>query len=64
MDENWGSTHAERVLYQAASKPKGKRWYDEDLETAHTVELIKNSPESLKSRVADTLLEILTADPA
>jgi hypothetical protein len=34
------------------------------LETAQAVELLKNSPEFLKSRVADTLLAILSADQA
>lgn len=64
MDEQWGPAEAEKVRFHAAEQPRGKRWYDEDLETAQAVELIKNSPEALKSRVADTLLEILTADCA
>lgn len=64
LDEQWGTAATERVRYESAAKPKGQRWYDEDRDTAQTVELIKNSPEALKSRVADTLLAILTSDPA
>ncbi len=64
LDENWGAVQTERALYNASAKPKGNRWYDEDQETAQAVELIRNSPEFLKSQVADTLLGILSADPA
>ncbi len=65
LDTHWGSAHADRTAYEVASRSiHGKRWYDEATETAQTVELIKNSPDPLKSLMADTLLEILGADPA
>lgn len=40
------------------------RWYDGHSETAKTVELIKNSPETLKKRVGDELLAILEMELA
>lgn len=64
LTDQWGATHTEKVLKDLTSKTKGQRWYDEDLETAQAVELLKSSPEFLKSRVADTLLEILCAEQA
>jgi hypothetical protein len=64
LEEEWGTAHARKALQEVRAKAKGKRWYDEDLETAQAVELLKNSPEFLKSRVADTLLAILSADQA
>ena len=64
LEEQWGSSHARKAIQEVKTKAKGKRWYDEDLQTAQTVELLKNSPEFLKSRVADTMLEILAGDRA
>ncbi len=64
LEEQWGTSQARKALQEVRSKARGNRWYDEDYETAQTVELLKNSPESLKSRVADTLLEILVAQSA
>ena len=64
LEEEWGSGQARKALQDMKSKAKGKRWYDEDWETAQAVELLKNSPEFLKSRVAETLLAILSADHA
>jgi hypothetical protein len=46
-------------LVEASLPIRGGRWYDEDQQTAQAVELLRNSPESLKSRAADALLEIL-----
>lgn len=68
LEEHWGSASTERVLYGYAldeleAHGPGKRWYDQKPDTAKTVELIKNSPESLKSQAADTLLAILGSDP-
>ncbi len=56
LQEHWGMQEAHVQL-------PGKRWYDEDRRTAQTVELIKNTPEALKTRVADKLLAILSGDP-
>ena len=64
LEGEWGTAQARKALQEVRSKTKGNRWYDEDYETSQTVELLKNSPESLKSRVADTLLEILMAQSA
>lgn len=64
IEEQWGAPHARKALQEIKVTSRGNRWYDEDPETAQTVELLKNSPEFLKSRVADTLLEILASDPA
>jgi hypothetical protein len=64
LEEEWGSLQARKALQDVKAKAKGNRWYDEDQETAQTVELLKNSPEFLKSRVADTLLAILSAEDA
>lgn len=65
MEEQWGMAQVRKVLKELRTTPtKGNRWYDEDHETAETVELMKNSPEYVKSRVADTLLEILMAQSA
>jgi hypothetical protein len=64
LGEDWGSAATEKARHAAETNPKGKRWYDEDFDTAQAVELIKISPESMKSRAADTLLEILIADCA
>lgn len=55
-----GSAHATHELLGI----QGHRWYDETAGTAKTVELIKNSPDGLKNRVADTLLEILSGKSA
>jgi hypothetical protein len=62
LAEQWGATPTEKILRELKANSRGQRWYDEDMETAHTVELLKSSPEFLKSRVADTLLGILTSD--
>jgi hypothetical protein len=64
LEEEWGTAQARKALQEVKAKFRGKRWYDEDQETAQTVELLKNSPEFLKSRVADTLLAILSAEDA
>lgn len=64
MEEHWETSHARKVLQEIRTTSRGKRWYDEDQETFQAVELLKNSPEYLKSRVADTLLEILSSDTA
>lgn len=55
LQEHWG-------MQELEVKIPGKRWYDEDRSTAQTVELIKNTPESLKTPVADKLLAILSGD--
>ena len=52
---NWG-------MAQPDSAQRGQRGYDQASGTAETVELLKNTPEALKSRAADTLLAILSAD--
>lgn len=57
--DQWGATQTERVLNRAHLFSSGKRWYDADPQTAFTLELIKSSPQLLKHRVADTLLELL-----
>jgi hypothetical protein len=62
LTEQWGAVHIEKMLQGFKSRLNGKRWYDEDVETAQTVELLRQSPEFLKSRVADTLLEILCSE--
>ena len=64
LEDQWGTPQARKALNEVRSKAKGNRWYDEDYETSQTVELLKNSPESLKSTVADTLLAILMAQSA
>lgn len=64
LEQEWGVAQARKALQEVRAKAKGNRWYDEDFETSQTVELLKNSPETLKSRVADTLLEILMAQSA
>ena len=38
------------------------RWYDEDQQAAIAVELLKQSPESVKTRAADALLAILSEE--
>ncbi len=38
----------------------GKRWYDNSEATSQAVELLKTCPESLKSQIADRLLQVLT----
>lgn len=62
--EAWDSPQARKALVSMKIKLNGNRWYDEDRETAQAVELLKNSPDFLKSQVADTLLEILMAESA
>jgi hypothetical protein len=63
LAEQWGATQTERVARVAcALADDGKRWYDQDPDTAFLMELLRSSPAFLKSRVADTLLEILCAD--
>ncbi|MCE3236657.1 MAG: hypothetical protein K0Q50_2848 [Vampirovibrio sp.] len=64
MEEHWETSQARKAIQEIKVTSRGKRWYDEDPETFQTVELLKNSPEFLKSRVADTLLEILSSDSA
>ncbi len=62
--EQWDTPQARKALLDMKVRDNGSRWYDEDHETAQTVELLKNSPDFLKTRVADTLLEILMAESA
>lgn len=63
LAEHWGATQTDRVAQTACALiDDGKRWYDHDPDTAFLMELLRSSPEFLKSRVADTLLEILCAD--
>lgn len=64
LGEHWDLPEGEEAPETTPEKPKGNRWYDEYLETANTVELIKNGPERLKSLAADKLLAILSADCA
>ena len=64
LDEQWEAPQARRAFQEMRSKPTGKRWYDEDYDIYQTVELLKNSPEPLKSRLAEKLLEILMAQSA
>ena len=64
LEEEWGTLQTRKALQEICARAKGNRWYDEDLETAQTVELLRNSPDSLKSRAADILLEILMAQSA
>jgi len=64
LEEEWGTSQARKALQEVKARARGKRWYDEDQETSQTVEMLKNSPEFLKSRVADTLLAILSAEDA
>lgn len=60
--EQWDTPQVRKALLEIKVKRQGKRWYDADEETAQTVELLRRSPEYLKGRVADTLLEILGAE--
>ena len=62
LNEQWGARQTERHLHALPAYALGKRWYDVDADTARTVELLRNSPEFLKTRAADTLLEILGAE--
>lgn len=63
LADQWDSPSAQKALHEMKNRQnQGKRWYDENQQTFETVELLKNSPDFLKSRVADTLLEILSAD--
>lgn len=52
----------EREASHSLKPDRKNRWYDEDQKTAHAVELLRASPESIKTRVADTLLAVLTDD--
>ncbi len=62
--EQWDTPQMRRVLLGIHIKANGNRWYDQDPETAQTVELLKNSPDFLKSRVADNMLKVLLAESA
>ena len=62
LEEQWDNPQASKAFLQLKFQSNGKRWYDEDGETAQAVELLRKSPEYLKSRAADTLLEIMTAE--
>lgn len=44
-----------------ANRLKGHRWYDtdDDDDVARMMELLKDSPDSIKARMADTLLAVL-----
>ena len=62
LAEQWGATQTERISQAVKALSNGKRWYDQDPDTAFLMELLRSSPAFLKSRVADTLLEILCAN--
>jgi hypothetical protein len=62
--EQWDTPQMRRVLLGIHIKDNGNRWYDQDPETAQTVELLKKSPDFLKSRVADNMLKVLLAESA
>jgi len=42
------------------TSPAGKRWYDEQPETAKTVEIIRSSPPQFKNQVGAVLLALLS----
>ncbi|WP_373532353.1 hypothetical protein [Vampirovibrio sp.] len=62
--EQWDTPQLRSVLLGTDIKAKRNRWYDQDPETAQTVELLKNSPDFLKSLVADNMLKVLLAESA
>ncbi len=62
--EQWDTPQVRKVLQEIRVKANGNRWYDQDQETAQTVELLKNSPDFLKSRVAENMLQLLLAESA
>ncbi len=62
--EDWGATQTDRISNRVHLFSAGKRWYDANPDTAFTLELIKSSPQLLKNRVADRLLEILSKSSA
>lgn len=68
LDEQWGLPD-EMAAFRSGSVPRtpavsGKRWYDADPEAMRTVELLKNSPDQMKKRVADLLLAFLALKSA
>lgn len=62
--EQWDFPQARRVLLEMNVKADGNRWYDQDQETARTFELLKNSPDFVKSRAAENMLKVLLAESA
>lgn len=62
--EQWDAPQVSQVLQDIRVRNSGNRWYDQHEETAQTVELLKNSPDFLKSRVAENLLQVLMAESA
>jgi hypothetical protein len=64
VDSHWETVHLQRQLQEKKPQPRGSRWYDVHDETAKTVELIKNSPDTLKHRVGEALLTILSNETA
>ncbi|WP_303673894.1 hypothetical protein [Vampirovibrio chlorellavorus] len=62
--EQWDTPQVRKVLQEIRVKANGNRWYDQDQETAQTVELLKNSPDFLKSRVAENMLQLLMVESA
>jgi 4-alpha-glucanotransferase len=56
--EEWGSPAA----IQASPSATGQRWYDENQDTAAVMELLRESPDYLKTRAANELLKLLAQD--
>ncbi len=61
--EQWDGQQAEKRLGELKYLNTGKRWYDRDLASTQAVELLKRSPEILKTLAADRVLDFLVQEP-
>jgi hypothetical protein len=59
LTHEWGERQMHHLLSRHKPVSLKHRWYDEDPQTAGTLDLIKESTSSFKNRVADQLLKLL-----
>jgi len=60
LTHEWGERQTHNLLSRHKPASLKHRWYDEDPQTAGTLDLIKESTATFKNRVADQLLEMLS----
>jgi len=61
LTSEWGERQTHNLLSRYKPTSLKHRWYDEDPQTAGTLDLIKESTASFKNRVADQLLKLLVS---
>lgn len=64
VDEQWETAYLRQIQEKQPQQGGGNRWYDTHAQSAKTFELLKNGPDTLKHRVGEALLTILSGETA